>query len=613
MSFPANPSFATGAVLVLLAATVCAAPPFVPPTDANPPFRRDKLPIDTDSMASLSREMERLSLSASLEEAPQRRAAAQALALALALDPTNNSAHEALSDFAEGKNRGEDPERLTRAKARIWQSLGWLSSPEAGADGNFLADLMGDTVAALDPGHPSATELRDSGERGKWGGWVAPLSAFEERKPVREKIPETKPAEKPEQTPAEQPARIALREASVKTVLYAYDKKDDANRFGRTVARMEARTEDHNEQEGEEWRPSGLRIHVPCREGYEGDVRDFVSTPILRALTAAEVPMPKNGLITLRAGDGDTYSFRRNTNAISGTGFLLAHAALTGSVPAATTIGVIDPKGSLVPPAYLWYYVNELREGDGGRLVIPAAAEEHFLALLTLEETDFFLKYEVFTASTPKEFAELCASEPGEKQASVSTRFQEIRDKAPASTLGPYLANRFVRQRLLEIHAEMPQHLSAKMLALQGSRDRAPRTLQKNVLASVIWHATAPINSAIDINIYEINSEKIEAMEKTQEEVRIALSSLDRLTERADTELLTRAKSVASDLRALSRALNSRSDDWDSRYSAISKAFDTVKKSNGDLRKELSLITGDPLPENSLDFIRSLRDRFLDR
>lgn len=607
--FIAQPYLAA-AVLALFAATAGAASPFTPPTEINPPFRRDKLPIDMDSMASLSRDMESLSLVAAYNEAPQRRAAAQALALALALDPANTSARNTLSNLAEGKTRGRDTGDLDRAKSRVWQFHGWLSSPEAGPQGKLLADLIGDAASTLDSGHPAAAALRDSGERGKWQGWVAPLSGFQESEPVRADKPPEKPRETPNPPSSEkQLGRIALNETSLETILYAFDEKSDRYRFGRAIAQMEARSD--RGDAGEEDRSEGLWLRVPCREGYEGDVRDFISTPILRALEASGVPVPETGRITLRTSDNRPYSFRRNTNALSGAGFLLAHAALTGIEPDGTVFGVIDEKGRMASPAYLWYYVDALREGeDGGRLVIPAAAEEHFLALLTFEEPEFFLRYEVLTAATPKEFAELTAKKPGEKQASVSARFNEIRDKAPASSLGPYLTNRFVRQRLLDIHAEMPQHLSAKMLAIQGSPERPPRTLSQKVLASVIWKAVAPVNSALDISPFDINEDRVKSMEKTYEEARAALDRLDRLTSRDDTELLTRAKALTSDLRSLTRAFRSRSEDWDKRYAGIAKAFDSAGKTNKALRKDLSRITGDPLPEDALDQIRKQRDRF---
>lgn len=610
---PAKP-FLAAAALVLLAVPAVAVPPFPSPAESAPPFRRDKLPMDTDSMVSLSRDLERLSLAASYEQAVQRRAAAQALALALVLDPANTSARNILSRYAEGKSRQLDVPDLDSAKSRIWQLHGWLSSPEAGIDGNLLADLMGDAASTLDPRHPGAAELREAGERGKWEGWVAPLSGFEDSKPVRtEKPPESSRETPNPASPSKQPGRIALKESSLETVLYAFDKQTEGNRFGRTVAHMEARMEDRSEQESEEseWsRPDGLWIDIACPEEDRRDVMDFIATPIRRALESVGVAAPENARITLHAGDNRNYSFRRNTLAISGVGFLLAHAALTGIEPDGTAIGIIDASGNLATPHYLWYYVDALRGGEGGRLVIPASAEEHFLALLTFEEPDFFLKYEVFTAATPKEFAELSAKKPGDKQASVSSRFDEIRDKAPASGLGPYLANRFVRQRLLDIHAEIPQHLSAKMLAIQGSSERPPRTLSRKVLASVIWKVVAPFHSALEISPFEINEDRIKSMEKTHEDARAALALLDRLTERSDAELLTRAKAAASDLRSLTRAFRSRSDDWDTRYAAIAKAFESAKKSNEILRKELSQITGEPLPEDALDRLRETRGSF---
>ena len=94
---------------------------------------------------------------------------------------------------------------------------------------------------------------------------------------------------------------------------------------------------------------------------------------------------------------------------LTGPGFVLAHAALTGVEPDATVLGVINNSGKLTSPRYLLYVVKKLREGGGGRLVIPADSAEFFAALLTLEDPDFFLKYEVFIASGPEEMARLCA------------------------------------------------------------------------------------------------------------------------------------------------------------------------------------------------------------
>ena len=200
--------------------------------------------------------------------------------------------------------------------------------------------------------------------------------------------------------------------------------------------------------------------------------------------------------------------------------------------------------------------------------------------------------------------ARLCAKKPDEKQAAVSAKFKEIKDKAPASALGPYLVNRFVRQRLLDIHTEMPQHFSAKMLALQGSSERPTRTLPKNILAAMIWHAIAPIKAATIFGEEGIFNANSEALDNLYDASRAELDLLDRFVDRDSAELLVRAKSVTSGLRTLVRALSSRSDDWDAKYNAIIKAHKELEDSNEQFRRELSLVTGDPLPD---DLIKSLR------
>jgi hypothetical protein len=600
-------SFFATAIFTLSVVISGAAPPFVPPADVIPPFRRDKLPIDTDAMVSLSRTMTLLSQGASLGEASHRRTAAQALALALALDPANSSAHDILSAFIGGRSlQAPDPEKIARAKIHAWKFNSWLSTPEAGKDGNLLADLLGDTLASLDPDHPAA-DLLKSPERGKWDGWVAFLPSFKEKKIIRLEKPDVNESKLEPIKPKVKPTGISLTKATVKTVLFAYDKKTDGYVFGNTTVSMEA------QPKLEEWEASGnLQFKVPCREESVGDVKEFVVSPIINALEKSEVALPDDGRISFQAGGGDIYSFRKNTVSLTGPGFVLAHAALTGVEPDATVFGVINTSGKLTSPRYLWYVVDKLREGDGGRLVIPADSAEFFAALLTLEEPDFFLKYEVFTASSPEEMAKLCAKKPDEKQVAISVKFKEIKDKAPSSTLGFYLVNRFVRQRLLDIHTEMPQHFSAKMLALQGSSERPPRILPKNILAAMIWHAIAPIKAATSFGEEGIFNANSKALDNLYDTSRAELDLLNRFVDRDSTELLDRAKSVTSGLRTLVRALSSRSDDWDAKYNAIIKAHKELEASNEQIRRELSLVTGDPLPDDLIESLRKEREQSQD-
>lgn len=121
-----------------------SAAPFVAPDTQSFPLRRDLLPIDTDSMARLSKDLVILTHGLPLETPAARRAAAQSLALALALDPANSTARDTISELSEGeKLEPANPGRLTQAVSRIWRIHAWLNMPEAGAEGKLLGDMLG--------------------------------------------------------------------------------------------------------------------------------------------------------------------------------------------------------------------------------------------------------------------------------------------------------------------------------------------------------------------------------------------------------------------------------------------------------------------------------------
>jgi hypothetical protein len=579
-------------LLGLLAGTTQAAP-FVVPTDANPPFHRDRLPIDTDSMGSLSRQLTSLAQGASLESPAQRRATAQALALALALNPANSSARDSLSQIAKGRSpSAPDDEKLSREKARIWQAYDWLASPEAGRHGNLLADLIGDSASVLDPESPSAATLGEAPERGNWAGWVASTNSFREWKHVEpEPLAQRDPENPDKQTDPVIPSEIKPSTASIGAVLFVYDQAADKYILRPTTVSMEA-TASGESEEGK-----ALRIDISCREGSKWQDKENVSNPILEALHGLHGSRLPAGKVRITTGATGTYSFKRNNDDMTGPGFILANAAVTGIAPGATFIARLDGPDNLALPDYFWRNIETLSDGPGGRLVVPAAAEEYFTAILALEKTDFFLKYEVLLASSPAEAITLCSKVPDKSHADVYAKFKEIKDKSDSGALGSYLANRFVRQRLEELSQAAPYHLSAKLLAIQGAGKR-PRVLEKKILASEIFEAIDEISKFTDLNIGDYEVGWVQSMEKTYDETRAHLDQLDRYTDLRDRDLVTRAKNLTSDLRSLYRTLRSRGE-YDFKIDGIVEAYKTLAAENKELRTELSKLTGDPLPEDA--------------
>ena len=591
-------SFFTAVIFTLIAGTIRAEPVFVPPTEAMPPFRRDKLPIDTDAMVSLSQTMTLLSRSVSMAEAPQLRAAAQALALALALDPANPSARDILSSISGRKSLVDpDPEGLTRAKDQVWQLNKWLASPQAGNDGNLLAALLGDAAATLDSEHPAASEWRKSGERGKWDGWVAPVTAFEKRKPIEKPVIAINNPNSPKPVPNNKLSfELKSTSASIGAVLYDYQPNTDTFILGPVALSMEAKSNSVSE-EGEQHREN-LRIDVSCVEAVRWDVSEKVSKPILNALAELH-NVDKNQLpqadIRISTGKAGTYSIRRNGEDMTGPGFILANSALTGIAPEAVFIGRFDSEAKkLKLPNFFWQKLTTLVNAPGGRLVVPAAAGEYLAALLAMEKPEFFMKYEVLLASSPEEAIRLCAMKPDPELAAILARFKEIKDKSDTAALGSYLDNVHVRKRLVEISQAAPYHLSAKLLAIQGAGSR-PHFVEKKILAAEILAAFDPLNEYAEMNLLEMNKQKIDAMETALEVSRERLGGIERYAEMRDKELIKAPADVIIDLRMMIRVIRDRRELWE-KTDDISRTHSAFRNTNRILRRDLALLTGDQLP-----------------
>lgn len=596
-----------GTFLLAVTPAVIGAP-FVPPVEKNPPFRKDRLPIDSGVMASLSRQLTLLTQGDTLKTAEERRSAAQALALALALDPSNNGARDNLSVLADGKNpEGVKEDSLNAAKERIWQVLAWISKPEAGSDGNILAALIGEPISVLDKNRPDSASAVVINNKGVWDGWVAPLSAFEEKKvanhnPSPEIEPE-KPSEKPDPK-----AVVVLEKAELKTVLHTYDSQSNKWDFGVTTVKMEASRNSPAEEsapEGEfqEARRKGLRIKVPYASSSDyWRIERAIVNPVKEALVEIHGSMPAEGQIKLTP-DGGNYSVRKNHSYLSGPAFILANAALSGVETQGTVLAELDEKNRMTVPPYFWKLLDEISKENGGRLIVPAAAAEYFENFLVLEKPEFFLKNQVLMASTNEDFIALCAKEPTKEQAAVFAKFAEIAAKAEGNPLGPYLTNRFVRQRLEEIVAEAPYHLSAKMLVMQASTIR-PRFLSRKVLAAEIWQIVDPINELTGLEVENANTIRLENIYET---IRESLGELERYADVRDRELITGGKELASDIRGLTRIIRGRGELWE-KYEDIEAARKEMISTNNDLREKLALASGDPLPED-LDGLRRERRR----
>jgi hypothetical protein len=562
---------------------------FVPPAEGPVPFRRDKLPVDVDTMTALSRQVTVLAASETGDDAGERRAVAQMAALALALDPSNRQAREVIAAAEKGEKPAEPAsDELERARNRAWQTLSWLEMPEAGPDGNALAACLGDVLAVADPRHPKAKER--AGEKGAWKDWVAAKDAFQTKEPVKPVDPEPPSPEPEKTTPA-----LTLANLELPMPLWVQNIETGVESMQAVKVSFQ----------GEVTGKGPTVLEVPG----EG-VSQRLAKPFRALETAMEArhgSFPKGLTITLGFGGKVPYSLSRNGAALTGTTALLLEGALTGKVPAAYTLAQVGEGGKLELPPKFWHSLRALSAmPGGGRLILPEQAAEFLPALLTMDDAAFFMKREVLLASTVDELCDLAAAVQEGPAGDAMKRFGEIRKVGEGKALGTFVSHPATQQRLKEITDAFPKHMSARMLALQGSGNRA-RFLPRPVLAREIRTALEPTAVLATLEV-KYGDDKVEnGLDKAHESSRTVLDSLSTAgyVDIRDRDLLKSAMEVTDTLRSLARLLSKEEDDYGTTTPKKVQAAKAARDAYHKAIRELTTAAGDeadyPLPKSGPD------------
>jgi len=476
---------------MFLALAVEAGAVYVPPDETGILFDKDALPMDADLMRELSGHLAMLAQRPTEDDPARERTTAQLVALASRLDPTNRRAREINRALSAGRDVEPGPRgEASQAAARSWEIAQWLLSEESGPAGQRVGLQLVDVLGTIDPGHPVARNHQAGGESGRWKGVVAPLSRFRGRIEAPKPDPPKPPTPpKPEPTPPPEPQvpapPIRLAQASLLTpfeVLVARDRRIELVRLEMQVAASQK----HEELE--------LRLVPGPPDETALKALQEARSRILGAITREWKRLPEQQLATLESVGNLAYS-SRNETAFSGPASLLLASAISGTVlrDDVTFFGDVTPDGKIHSPVFGWRYLAKLREGKGGRLIVPSRLEPQIRSLLAFEEPDFFIRYEVIAVNTLGQALNMAAADPGsptlvEADAEFA-RFREI--TAPAS-IGPLAVNTHVRERLTRILTANPGHLSAKMILLQGSSWR-PTRLDRDTLGMELGRCLDPM------------------------------------------------------------------------------------------------------------------------
>ncbi len=568
-------------LLLALAGAVLAAE-FVPPAEGPVAFRRDRVPLDAETMLSLASQMTTLARGMDADTPPHRQAAARMLALAMALDPTSSDARALVAEYEAGRHQPMTA-GIDKSHPLIWQYLDWLESKEAGADGHALAACLNDVMAISDSNHPRAQALRTSGDKGAWHDWVADMAAFKEATVAHVDPDKTPPGENTK-------SAILLAKATVITPLWNAPTKTTNGSWALAAASLEMNATELTAPP-ERARPFTLLI------GNLGEGANPLASlvpPITGLLTTTHGPLPKNTRIDIGGDSLEASLLSRKRHSVSAAAAVLASSALTGREPQATIIGAVDEKGAFKLPIGFWDQLQSLHNGRGSRLVLPAAAADYLSSMLALERPEFFLDYEVLLARDFKDLLDLTAMTPADPLAKVSQQFAEIRSKAGSMPTNQYIANTFVRRRLAEITAATPFHASAKMLAIQGSGNR-PTYIRRDVLAAELRRAVEPVEWILKRVDLMFDASQLELVGQTFEDLRAKVDHLARYADKSDRELIDHTQEMISAIRTLDRTIRARPDVYTGIPPGVG-AFAALTKAYAANSQELATESGEPEP-----------------
>lgn len=571
---------------LLLTAGILSAAPFAAPREGPVAFRRDRVPLDVETMANLSDELSQLAHAQKLDSPRERRTTAQMLALALALNPANADARSALVILSKGRAlRAPEKRQTERSKARVWHTLSWLEMPESGPDGQALGACLADVIAAVDFDHPKAAAILDAGERGAWNQWIPALATYEEVKPVDNKtVPQNSmPVEPIPPIPVGTEAQLALTIADISTPLWVNDKAANQETLASHGVKMSAAIRMPL--------PEEAPVH-PMTFTIDSTVDNRWINRMNRALGPALIKqfgkLPLGSRVTLNLGEDTPYLASKDREAISGAAAVLMSAALSGKEPVGTVIGVVDETGAFKGTPDFWDRLRSLSKGPGGRLVIPTECAELLPSVLALEDPEFFLKYDVLLASNLTELAERATKAPVGPLAEVLARFGDVRAKAGSVPVGQYIGNRFVRQRLMELAGEVSYFASPRLLAVHAAGER-PTRISRRVMASelrrairpVAWVATTPMAS-VDVAV----------LDKSYETSRAEVDRMERYLDTHDRDLFLKVRDMTTTLRAFSRA-SRVGVNRDNGLELVATAFESMRKSYTAVLTELNTTMGD--------------------
>ena len=562
------------ALLVLLLTTAGSLlASYHPPREGALLFRRDSLSIDTNRQILLAKDLIQLAVRpTALDNPSQRRATAQLLALAANLNPSS-STHTDLNQILAGDDPGDvfsdTPKKDTIQS--LTPTVRYLLEDKNNKKNLLVAQLILDPLAIVAPNASAdLVSLKPNAkESALWHNVIAPLERFQKIVQPKEKPAPTEQPKTPEKKEKAPAIELAKFEGNIRLpLILANDEAPEKTLQGIQTLNLRA-----------ELKKQKAQIKAPMANSKVNTaIQDFLSTRHSKQAiqqTSANFSLPKGEYHTK---NGDLIAL---PIALLLEGFLSERQPIDNLI----VFGKLNPDGSITAPDNPWTCLNTLVKTspeNTSRLLVPPNLRLHCEALLTMQNEDFFMDFDVFEVATFDDACELGFIDAAQDQATEALeKFAEIRKIAELKTTSVFVSNSFVIKRLKETHEAESRYLSPRMLELRGT-NKQPAHHPTEILASLIHDALAPSKAMA----YNQNPHNVEAisLEEIHEKSREKLDSLARQVSFRDRELYEQATSLSNLYRTLARAKNryNKEDSKSLEILAVRKYFDAFKSMQSD-------------------------------
>lgn len=579
-----------------------SAATYLEPTNGKVLFRADQLPIDVDTINWLSSQLVVVASTQKLDSAAQLRAKAQLLAISSQLNKDNSAAKKLNRELRSGQHfEIANNDDVSKAKARIWSIVRFLSEKNAGEEANLLATRIKDALRVVDSKHPSlGSHVEDSKA---WLNVVPPIEKYKHEKATGPDKPNDKPRitdepdddhnppkdehEDKEKEKQSVDPKWSEAQASIKIELEGYVEIENKRNNFRTLSYLNFDIKPEASARSQE---SNINFETAGRLAErDGEKRLEKSIQSILKTSWNDIDGAK---ISLRFAKIEG-KFKDSPTLTNGIATVL-NGVLAGKKIRSNLyiMGGMNRNGTYHQTDAHWPTIRDLRKDTNlsSRILVPEAAEADFRQYIALENPEFFVKNEIIGVKNLKDSLNYVGIEDEGKILSATMKFKEFQKVAGSRSVGPLMTNKHVRAKLEEIVAIMPNHISAKTLLLQGTANRTTK-LEPLFLAYELEAGISGMRWLTNKKGDEILNLDAKHIDEIAEKLETRLDEIQPYVDSSQKGLMDESRKIAFELKNLARARARERDESDYHKRLAKKSYIEAVVTYRSLNKKLAAIT----------------------